>query len=112
MLNNMIFPQIDYSPDWDCYIDGHPPCCSESENDGAECPDYLTMCNNQAEGEAGYDYCTDSPDYSCFPTSDGQPSCCSEAGGPFMNCPQTQPDCDVDGAGDGPSKYTKYLRSN
>jgi hypothetical protein len=42
---------------------------AESENDGEDCPDlsrlpyYLTMCDNHAEGEGGFDYCTNAPDY-------------------------------------------------
>lgn len=98
-----------YAPDYDCYQTGHPACCSE--NGGKDCPDYLTMCDNHAEGEGGFDYCTNAPDYDCYNTSDGQPSCCSEPGGSFMNCPQEQPGCDDD---EGPSQYmnTNYLRSS
>jgi len=94
-----------YAPDYDCYKTGHPVCCLE--DGGANCPDYLTMCDNHAEGESGFDYCTNAPDYQCYNTSVGQPSCCSEPGGAFMNCPQTKPPCD-----DGAPKYLKYLRSN
>jgi len=98
-----------YAPDYDCYQTGHPACCSE--NGGKDCPDYLTMCDNHAEGEGGFDYCTNAPDYDCYNTSDGQPSCCSEPGGSFMNCPQEQPGCDDD---EGPSQYMNmnYLRSS
>ena len=93
-----------YEPDWDCYKTGHPQCCSV--DGGANCHDYLTMCDNYAEGMSGTDYCTNSPEYQCYNTYNGHPSCCSETGGPFMNCPKTQPACD------GASQYVKYLRSN
>eukprot|EP00986_Skeletonema_menzelii_P004926 scaffold1723_cov144-Skeletonema_menzelii.AAC.8 len=93
-----------YEPDRDCYKSGHPQCCSV--DGGANCPDYLTMCDNHAEGMSGTDYCTNSPEYQCYNTYNGHPSCCSETGGPFMNCPKTQPACD------GASQYVKYLRSN
>eukprot|EP00986_Skeletonema_menzelii_P004669 scaffold1622_cov114-Skeletonema_menzelii.AAC.6 len=82
-----------YAPDYDCYSDGHPPCCKESG--GRDCPDYLTMCNNHAQGMTGFDYCTNTPDYQCYSTPNGRPSCCNEPGGSYMNCPQTQPKCDV-----------------
>mmetsp|Transcript_25400 Transcript_25400/g.36251 ORF Transcript_25400/g.36251 Transcript_25400/m.36251 type:complete len:283 (+) Transcript_25400:189-1037(+) len=95
-----------YAPNYDCYKTGHPECCSE--DNGANCPNYLTICDNHAEGESGFDYCTDAPDYQCYKTSDGQPSCCSEHGGSLMNCPQTQPPCDEPSQ----SQFMKYLRSN
>ncbi len=53
------------------------------------------MCNNHAGGESGFDYCTNSPSYTCYDTPNGRPSCCNEPGGSYMNCPQTQPKCDV-----------------
>jgi hypothetical protein len=95
-----------YTPDFDCYQNGHPPCCDE--DGGASCPDYLTMCDNTAEGMAGTNYCTNAPDYQCYNTYDGQPSCCSEPGGPFMNCPKTAPACDNESA----SQFVKYLRAS
>ena len=92
-------------PDYSCYIDGHPPCCNV--DGGRSCPNYLTMCNNHAGGESGFDYCDNSPSYTCFDTPNGRPSCCNEPGGSYMNCPQTQPKCDVQpapkpGPKDGP----------
>ena len=81
-----------YAPDYNCYSDGHPPCCKE--DGGRNCPNYLTMCNNHAQGMSGFDYCTNAPDYQCYNTSNGHPSCCNEPGGSYMNCPKAQPACD------------------
>ena len=94
----------DYTPNYDCYVDGHPPCCKV--DGGQQCPNYLTMCNNHADGETGFDYCTDAPEYQCYNTPDGHPSCCSAPGGAYMNCPKTMPGCD------GTTQFVKYLRSN
>ena len=73
-------------------MNGRPACCEV--DDGEECPDYLTMCDNHAEHMAGFDYCASAPNYQCYNTPNGRPSCCDEPGGSMMNCPQTQPACD------------------
>ena len=52
-----------YAPDYECYQTGWPACCSV--NDGASCPDYMTICDNFPSGSAGTSYCTYSPDYTC-----------------------------------------------
>jgi hypothetical protein len=93
------------SPDFNCYIDGHPPCCNE--NGGQNCPDYLTMCNNHAQGMTGFNYCSSAPSYQCYDTPTGHPACCNEPGGAYMNCPKTQPGCD-----NGAVQFVKYLRTN
>ena len=97
----------DYTPDWDCYQSGHPPCCNE--NGGQNCPNELTMCDNHAQGMTGVNYCSGAPAYQCFDTPTGHPACCNEPGGAYMNCPQTQPGCD---AVNEAVQFVKYLRSN
>ena len=94
-----------YTPDFDCYVDGHPPCCNE--NGGQNCPNYLTMCDNHAQGMTGSNYCTNSPSYQCYDTPTGHPACCNEPGGAYMHCPKTQPGCDNEAV-----QFVKYLRSN
>jgi hypothetical protein len=54
----------------------------------------MTMCDNYPEGYAGWDYCTDAPDKTCYPHSKGYPACCLKKGGGPMNCPQTAPGCE------------------
>ena len=76
-----------YTPDYECYKSGHPSCCDE--NDGEDCPDELTVCDNYPADFTGGDYCTYSPDYSCY--EDGWPQCCDENP---LNCPRTKPSCD------------------
>eukprot|EP00986_Skeletonema_menzelii_P021088 scaffold33169_cov166-Skeletonema_menzelii.AAC.1 len=91
-----------YTPDYDCYKSGHPSCCDE--NNGKDCPNELTMCDNTSEGMTGWNYCASSPDYKCY--EDGQPNCCAENA---MNCPKTKPGCDRAGEA---AQFVKYLRSN
>ena len=73
--------------DYDCYKSGRPQCCDE--NDGKDCPDEMTICDNHAEGVSGWSYCTHGPDYDCY--EDGRPRCCRENS---MNCPRNMPACD------------------
>ena len=90
-----------YTPDFSCYKSGRPSCCDE--NDGEDCPDELTVCDNIPEGETGADYCTYSPDYKCY--ENGRPECCDENP---LNCPRTKPSCDASRA----ANFVKYLRSS
>jgi len=85
-----------YSPDYDCYKSGWPPCCDDDEY---ECPSFPTMCDNHGEGMSGTSYCTWSPQYGCDPatwSNNGRPKCCSAPGGDIMNCPKEQPPCNPD----------------
>jgi hypothetical protein len=88
------------APDYDCYITGRPECCSY--NGGRNCPNYMTMCNNYPADETGWDYCTNQPNYSCYPGT-GQPACCNMKGGGTMNCPRQKPGC---------SRKSRFLRSS
>jgi hypothetical protein len=73
------------------------------------------MCNNQAQGMTGWNYCSQQPNYKCW--KDGQPKCCDENP---LNCPKTKPDCDIDvsdddsddEANEAAAQFVKYLRSS
>jgi hypothetical protein len=90
-----------YTPDFNCYKSGRPSCCDE--NDGEDCPDELTVCDNYPADFTGGDYCTYSPDYTCY--ENGRPQCCDENP---LNCPKVKPSCDASGA----ANFVKYLRSS
>ncbi len=72
------------SPDDKCYKSGHPACCSTDYS----CPPFMTMCDNTGAGVTGSNYCANSPDFGCWPSTGGRPPCCSEPGGGTINCPQ------------------------
>jgi len=74
-----------WSPEYDCYQNGWPSCCSD---DSQDCPKQQPQCDDQPL--EGASYCTFAPDDSCY--EDGWPSCCSAQGN---TCPRDQPGCDV-----------------
>ena len=73
--------------DFECYKSGRPQCCGE--NDGKDCPDEMTICDNFPENTSGTTYCTWGPESDCY--EDGWPSCCFEN---ELNCPRERPGCE------------------
>ena len=63
-----------HSPDYTCYLNGWPACCTESG--GVNCPKTKPFCDNNRSGSS---YCTYSADNSCY--RNGWPKCCDAASG-------------------------------
>jgi hypothetical protein len=69
-----------------------------------QCPTKQPKCDN---GPPGSNYCTYSPDTSCYLS--GWPACCSQSSG--VNCPKTKPICDNNNNRSG-SSYCTYSADN
>merc|ERR1719410_2538137 len=71
-----------------CWKEGYPQCCLAEDQ---PCPpDRAPRCDNNEA--LGCDYCTWSPDKTCYPSNDGHPACCGRFDG--TNCPRDKPNCE------------------